>query len=84
MSTLTTAIALLSLFAMDWVKRNILSVWLLITCQPVLLEPLNVLSGAIWCDRMRNERWGESDTASLNIILLWSVDFVLVNLALLT
>ena len=49
-----TAIELLELFTMDRVTRHLLSVRLLVPCQPVLLEPFEVLSGTIWCDRMQN------------------------------
>ena len=56
----------------------------LVPCLPVLLELFEVLSGAIRCDRMQNKLWGEIVTAYLNIIFLWSVDFVLVNVLFLT
>ena len=46
-------IVLLSLFAMDKVTIHLLSVQLLVPCRPVLLEPFEVLSGAMWCDKMR-------------------------------
>ena len=78
-TTLPTAISLLSFFAMDRVTRQIFSVWLLVPCRPVLLDPIKVLTGAIWCDRVRNKLWGGSATASLNIIscrvltLCWSI-----------
>ena len=35
-----------------------------------------MLSGAIQCDKMRNEMWGGSAIASLNSIVLCSVDSV--------
>ena len=66
LNALPTEIALLSLFAMDRVARNLLSVRLLVPCQPVLLDPVEVLYGEIWCDRMSNELWGGSATTSLN------------------
>ena len=64
LTSLTTEIALLLFFEMDRVIRHILSVWLLVPCRPVLLEPFEVLSGVIWCDSMRNELWFRSATAS--------------------
>ena len=84
LTSLPTSLALLLLFAIDGVTRNILIVRLLLPCRPVLLESFEVISGAIWCDGTRNKLWGGSATASLNIIFLWSVDFFLVKLALLT
>ena len=72
------------LFSMDRVTRHLLSVPLIVPCLPVLLDPFKVLSDAILCDRMRNKHWGGSSTASLNNTFLFNVDFVLVNLALLT
>ena len=56
----------------------------LVPCLPVLLDPLEVLSRAVLCDRIQNELWGRIATASTNSIFLWGVDFVLVKLALLT
>ena len=59
-------------------------VWLLVPCRTVLLETFEVLSGEMWCDKMRKKLWGGSATASLNRIFLCSVEFVLVSFALLT
>ena len=60
--SLPNATSFLSFFAMDSITRNPLSVWLLVPCQPVLLEPFEVLYGLIQCDRMQNELWGSSAT----------------------
>ena len=84
LTALPAAIALLLFFTMHRVTRRILRVRLLVPCLPVLLDLFEVLAGSIWCDRMQNKLWGEIVTAYLNIILLWSVDFVLVDVALLT
>ena len=84
LTTLPNAIQLLSFFEMDRVTRHIFSVWLLVPCRPVLLEPLEVLSGVVWRDRMHNKLWGGSATASLNKVFLCSVNFFLVGLELLT
>ena len=79
LTALPTALALLSLFTMYRLKRHLLSVWLLLPCCLVLLDPFEVLSGAIRCDKMQNELWGGSATESLNIIscgelnLSWSI-----------
>ena len=77
-------IALIPFFAMDGVTRHILSVRLIVPCRLLLLDLLEELSGANQCDRMRNELWNGISTASLNNIFLWSVNFVLLDLALLT
>ena len=80
LTALSTVIALLFFLAMDRVTRHILKIWLLVTCRPILLDLFEVLSGAIWCDNMKNELWGESANVSLNIIFLCRVDFLFVGL----
>ena len=77
-------IALLLFFTMDRVTRHFFRVRLLVPHRPVLLEPFEVLYGTIQCNRMRNELLGGSTTESLNRIFLWSSDFGLICLALLT
>ena len=84
LTSLPTTVDLLFFFVVDRVTRHILKVQLLVTFQLVLLNMIEVISGANWCDNMRNKIWGGSACVSLNIILLCSVDFVLVRLALLT
>ena len=69
---------------MDRLIRHIFRVHFLVPCLPVLLELFEVLSGAIRCYRMWNKLRGGISTASLNSILLWSVEFFLVDVALLT
>ena len=59
-----TAIALLLFFATDRVTGNILIVRLLVSRIPVLSEPFEVISGTMWCDRMRSELWVGSTTTS--------------------
>ena len=54
LTTLPTTVALLLLFAMYRITKHIFRVLLIVTCRPVLLELSEVLSGVIWCDRMRN------------------------------
>ena len=79
LTALPNVIVMLSFFEMYRVTRNLFWVRLLLLCQPVLLDPFNVLSGAIQYDKMRNELWIRSVTASLNIIsygvltLYWSM-----------
>ena len=73
----------LSLSAMKRVTRHLLSVHLLVRFWPVLLDPFKVISGAIWCDGMRNKLQDRSANEYLNKIFLWGVNFVLVDLALL-
>ena len=77
-------IELLLFFAMDGIIRHLFKLQVLVPFQPLVLDPFEVLSGAIWCDNMLKEVCGRNSTASLNRILLWSVDFVWVGLALLT
>ena len=66
---------------MDRVTRNVLKVRLLVPCRPVLLEPFEVLSGVMRCDKMWNKLWVRTSTVSLNSIFFCSVDFTLVGLA---
>ena len=79
LTALPNVIVMLSFLEMYRVTRNLFWVRLLLLCQPVLLDPFNVLSGAIQYDKMRNELWIRSVTASLNIIsygvltLYWSM-----------
>ena len=68
----------------DGVTRHLLSVFLLVPYQPVLLDPFELLPGVILCDRTRNELWGGSATAYFNNNFLWIVNFVFVDLSLLT
>ena len=84
LAVLPTAIAFLSFFAMDGVTRHIFKVWLLVPCQPVLFESCKVISGVIWCDKIRNGMWSGGATAFLNSVFLCIVDFVLVSFVLLT
>ena len=83
-NTLPTMISILSFFAMERVTRHILSVKLLVSCWLVLLYTFELLSDVILCDRIWNKLLRGSATESLNIIFLWSVGFVLVDLVLLT
>ena len=69
-TALPTAIALVPFFTMYWVTRYLLRIWLLVTYNPILSQPFEVLSDTIQCDIMRNKLWGRSKTASLNSIFL--------------
>ena len=84
LDALPTTIALLLFFVMDILTRHIFRLRLLLPSWPILLYHFYVLLDTIQCDKMRNELWGGSNTASLNIIFLWSVDFFLFNWELLT
>ena len=55
LTALPNAVALMSLFAMDRVTRNIFKMWLLLPCQSVLLEEFKILSYVMRCGKMRNE-----------------------------
>ena len=75
---------LLSFFAMDRVTRHIFRLRLLVPCQPLLLDSFEVISGTIQFDNIWNKLWDGNATEYLNRIILCSVHFVLVGLALLT
>ena len=84
LNALPTAMVLFSFFAMDRVTRNIFRLRLLVPCQPLLLDSFEVISGTIQFDNIWNKLWDGNATESLNRIILCSVYFVLVGLALLT
>ena len=84
LTSLPTVVVFLSFFVMDRVTRHILSMRLLVACQPVLLEPFKVISGVMQCDKMRHGLCGGSSTASLNIIFFCSADFFSFGCTLLT
>ena len=67
LNVLPTVIVLLFFFAVDRVTRHVFKLRFLVTCQPVLLDSFEVISGAIWCDKMWNGLWGGNSTVSLNI-----------------
>ena len=65
LTALTTALTLLLFLSIDRVTRHLVRVRLVVPCQPVLLYPFEIISGAIWFDRMWNKLWGGSVTESL-------------------
>ena len=81
---LTTAVTLLLFFTIDRVTMNILKVGLLVRCRLVILDPFEVLSGAMQCDQIQSKLWGGSTTVYLNNLFLWSVEFFLVYVSLFT